>query len=296
MKRKTKDLQTIINEFIDYEELKGVSRATIGMNRFAISCYNFDTLTKENIIEFIRQIKDSDLSLSTKNIRIGHFRVFLYWCMNEGYLEPFKVNLLKGQDPKMKFFTDEEVNLLLTRPSNTFGEQRMYTVCCLICRTGARLSTILNLKLEDLDFKERTITFRHLKNKKSVILPMTDNLKHVLKQWTTTWDLNEYVFSDIYGEQMTVSNFETCFRRYCIDRGVKPRGPHALRHAFRRMYIKNGGDRFTLQRLLTHSSMEMTRRYVELFSEDLRKPLETFSPLDNMKRRINRVTPLVNKV
>ena len=287
MKKKEKTLATIVCEFRDYQELKGVSESTVGMDIFAIKCFMKakDELSEAAVKQYIKELKDSELSLATKNIRLSHLRVFLYWCMQEGYLNEFKINLFKGQEPKIKFFTDEEVALLLKAPKKTFIEHRMHTICSLICATGARLSTIINLKLEDLNFKEKTITFRHLKNKSSAILPMTETLRVILKQYTNTWELKDYVFTDTYGNKLTVSAFEQAFHKYCKSRGVNPKGPHALRHAFARIYIKNGGDAFTLQRLLTHSSMEMTRRYVELFSEDLRKPLETFNPLDNYRSR-----------
>lgn len=285
MKRKQKTLDTIIEEFKLNQELKGVSKSTIGMDLDAIKKFtnHCGTLDEKSVKDYLVKLKDSKVSLATKNIAISHLRVFLYWCMNEGYLNEFKINTIKGQESKIKFFTNEEVALLLQKPGNGFGEQRMYTICCLICRTGARLSTIINLKVDDIDFKEKIIIFRHLKNKKSMILPMTEALCSSLKQWVNTWELGEYLFSDKYGNQLTISNFENCFRRYCESKGVKPRGPHALRHAFARMYIKNGGDAFTLQRILTHSSMEMTRRYVELFSEDLRGSMNVYTPLDNFK-------------
>ena len=292
MKRKEKDLDTIISQYVAEQELKGLSPRTIKMEKEHINYYkNFTKETsRKEFNNFVQHLIKLDWSIATKNKTLGHLRVFFYWMMNKGYCEPFKIRLLRGQDPTMKFFTEEEVELLLKKPSNSFGSQRMYTVCCFICRTGARLSTLINLKLEDLDFRERTITFRHLKNKKAAILPMTDSLRLALTNWITDWDLKEYVFCDVYGNQMTVSNFEKAFRRYCTEQGVKPRGPHSLRHAFRRMYIKKGGDALTLQRLLTHSSLEMTKRYVELFTDDLRKPLETFSPLDNIKKqRLTRV-------
>lgn len=291
MKRKQFNFNDLVNLFLTEQELKGLSDSTIGIEKECLEIYSkfSNETTKEAFESFVQHLINLDWTISTKNKTLGHLRVFFYWLMNKGYCEQFKIRLLRGQEPTMKFFTKEEVNLLLKRPINTFGAQRMYTVCCLICRTGARLSTIRNLQLDDLNFKEKTITFRHLKNKKSVVLPMTDLLCSVLKQWTTTWDLDKYVFSDIYGNQMTVNNFETAFRRYCIDQGVKPRGPHRLRHAFRRMYIKAGGDAFSLQRIMTHASINTTKRYVELFTEDLRMPLVTFSPLNNMKRRVKRI-------
>ena len=47
-------------------------------------------------------------------------------------------------------------------------------------------------------------------------------------------------------------------------------------------WILNGGDIFRLQQMLGHSSLDMVKRYVAMFREDLKRDFDTFSPLDNM--------------
>jgi integrase/recombinase XerD len=56
--------------------------------------------------------------------------------------------------------------------------------------------------------------------------------------------------------------------------------PHTLRHTFAVLYIRNGGDSFSLQEILGHSTLEMTRRYVNLASRDVAEQHKKFSPMD----------------
>ena len=287
---------------------KGLSEATIGMDKDAINSFlkrsetsellQLSIISEEFIEGYISLLRNSNISLSTQNINLSHLRAFLYWCMKMGYLEPFKIHLIKGQENKIKFFTDEEIDLLLKTPKKdcTFAESRTYAMICFIMSTGARASTIINLRIEDLDFKRKTITFSHLKNKATAIIPMSNTIYKVLRDYLTEWDRGSsgYVFCTVNENKMTVNYLDHALYKYCESRGVKPRGPHSLRHSFARMYIMKGGDAFSLQKILTHSSLDMTKRYVSLFSEDLRSSINTFSPLDNLKgyncktvRRIN---------
>ena len=69
--------------------------------------------------------------------------------------------------------------------------------------------------------------------------------------------------------------------RYHKKRGVEKTSAHAYRHTFAKLWILNGGDIFRLQKILGHSSIEMVRNYVEMFSEDLKKDFAVYNPLDN---------------
>lgn len=57
---------------------------------------------------------------------------------------------------------------------------------------------------------------------------------------------------------------------------------HSFRHYFAKKYIQNGGNSFKLQKILGHSSMEETQRYVDLFGNDLKVGFDIVSPLDNI--------------
>ena len=56
--------------------------------------------------------------------------------------------------------------------------------------------------------------------------------------------------------------------------------PHTLRHTFAIEYVKNGGDVFSLQAMLGHSTLEMVMNYVHLASHDIMIQHRKFSPID----------------
>ncbi|RNB87208.1 hypothetical protein EDM56_16150 [Brevibacillus fluminis] len=59
--------------------------------------------------------------------------------------------------------------------------------------------------------------------------------------------------------------------------------PHTLRHKFAKFYVLNGGDSFTLQKLLGHQDMTMVRRYIQMNDLDLQRQHEKFSPLNFLR-------------
>ena len=85
---------------------------------------------------------------------------------------------------------------------------------------------------------------------------------------------------------LTASNFERNFRVYLrrtnIEKNVTP---HTLRNNFARRFLMNGGDIYTLSRILGHSSVTVTEKaYLDLMDEDFRKKYQRFSPLENMNK------------
>ena len=66
--------------------------------------------------------------------------------------------------------------------------------------------------------------------------------------------------------------------------------PHTLRHTFAVLYIRNGGDSFSLQEILGHSTLEMTRRYVHLARRDVSEQHKKFSPMESLLKNSKAVS------
>ena len=137
------------------------------------------------------------------------------------------------------------------------------------------------------DFDNHEILYRHLKNRSVAVIPLSKSLEKVLRDYLFDWKRDKedgWLFCDGSENQSTVSALHQALDNYCSRRGIKSRGLHALRHSFARGYILNGGNAFKLQKLLTHSTLDMTKRYVRLFGEDLKKDYEQFSLLDTASK------------
>ena len=83
---------------------------------------------------------------------------------------------------------------------------------------------------------------------------------------------------------MTKDSIDKKMSRYGRKAGIKGVrcSPHTLRHTAAISFLRNGGDVFSLQRMLGHSSLEMTRRYCELADVDVKRAHRTASPVDNL--------------
>ena len=251
---------------------------------------------EEMLNRFVISLRESNLATASINHHIRMIKVFLKWCMDHELIIPFKIRMVKGQEEPLKFATEEEVEKLLkVIDHNDFVEMRTYTIVCFILATGARSSTVRNIRIDDLDFRNHTVTYRHLKNKKVAVIPLTSQIERILHGFIRTWDTgSDFLFCDIKGDQLSSNALKLSFVRYCKARGLRSIYPHALRHTFARMFIKNGGNAFVLQQMLTHSSLDMTRKYVRLFSDDIRdNGFDSYNPLSvlsNAKSRTRTVT------
>lgn len=234
-----------------------------------------------------------------KDTTINHYvrdvRVFLYWCMDRGYIkEPFTIELRKTQETGIKHFTEAEVEVLLKKPKPeaSFVTWRTWAIINYVMATGNRASTICNVKLRDIDFDNRYITLTHTKSKKLYTIPLSTSLYMVLQEyidmWIDTEDLNGWLFPTIAAEELNPNALAHSFSKYCKDRGLTRTSIHGLRHTFARMYLLNDGNMFKLQKMLGHATLEMTRKYVRLFVDDLSEDFDEISPLDSIKSKATR--------
>ena len=296
-------LFSAFDEFITEKEARNLSAPTIKNYQvtFRIFCafYNFDEdtpITEINQNLFYKWINTLKLE-GVKHTSINHYlrdcRAFFYWCMSPDrrYIEnSFKIDMIKGQEESIKHFTDEEVNALLEKPkrSEDFIVWRSWAIINWVIGTGNRAATICDIQMGDVDFKNKEIILRHTKNKKAQIIPLSSSLATILKEYIKLWRFDcradDWLFCNIGEEQLTTNALRKAFANFCNSRGVDKTNIHGLRHTFAKMWIKNNGSEIKLQKILGHSSLEMTRRYVRLFAEDIKEDFDDFSPLDTIKK------------
>ena len=90
---------------------------------------------------------------------------------------------------------------------------------------------------------------------------------------------------------MTENALKLAIRKYNINRGVQKTSIHLFRHTFAKKYLIDcGGDAFTLQRILGHSTLEMTRQYCNLYNIDLSRDYDLHSPLQKLSPQNKKIT------
>lgn len=300
-------LTQAFEEFIAEKEAKNLSQATIRNYQqsfdFFTTFHNFDDETSIDEIKPTHFFKwQNSMKLEgVKPTSINHYlrdcRAFFYWCMDmdRRYITPsFKITLVEGQEEQLKMFTDEEILALLEKPkrNDSFVNWRTWAIVNWVLATGNRAATICEVRLDDINFNKKEIALRHTKNKKSQIIPLSSSLETVIKEYIRMFrkeaDIDGFLFPNVGEEQMTTNALRLSFGRYCDSRGVDKSNIHGLRHNFAKGWVRNNGNMFALQKILGHSSLDMTRKYVKLFSEDIKDDFDKFNPLDTIKKASKR--------
>lgn len=294
-------------EFIEEKIALNKSEATIENYRtsFRIFCDFFDfdedtttdAISQQLFFQYMNTLKLNGFKPTTINHYLRDLRAIFYWFMHQDrrYITPsFKILLMEAQEEQLKLFTDEEIELLLEKPrrNDSFANWRTWAIVNWVLGTGNRAATICEVQLGDIDFRAREISLRHTKNKKAQIIPLSPSLETVIKEYVRMWRKgaaeDEFLFCNIGGELLTTNALRQAFGDYCENRGVKKTNIHGLRHNFAKGWVKNNGNMFALQKILGHSTLEMTRKYVKLFSEDIKDDFSRFNPLDTIKRSSRR--------
>ena len=89
-------------------------------------------------------------------------------------------------------------------------------------------------------------------------------------------------FLALDGHTLSVNAVQLVIARLGKRAGVPRLHPHLLRHTFATRYLINGGDMFTLQRILGHTTLAMVNHYVQLASSHVMVQYRRFSPMDAM--------------
>lgn len=258
--------------------------------RSIISVKYADEITQEVFEAFLLQELDAGKKVTSLNSRIRGLRVFFNFCTEREYMKPISVKLMKEEETIKETYTDAELLRLLKRPeSNSWVEWRTWAAVNYLVATGNRASTVINIKISDVNFDEMTIRLVKVKNRRQQLIPLSPALKEILMDYLKTWEHTpgDYLFPSYEGNQLNLRSFQGSIRRYNISRGVTKTSVHLFRHSFAKNFILAGGGMVQLQALLGHSTMDRTRHYVNIYGTDLKRNFELLNPLDNIKRSVS---------
>ena len=129
------------------------------------------------------------------------------------------------------------------------------------------------------------VTLSHTKNKSAQILPLPPSLVSILKEYIRyrQGSDGDYLFSNNVGKKLLSHSASQAIADYIRSRGISKTSVHLMRHSFARNWVLVGGDVFKLQKQLGHSTLEMSRRYANIYDADLQKDTDQFNLLEKLK-------------
>lgn len=253
-----------------------------------------DDITANLMREYLAyMIHDRGLKPMTVNLRIRTLRAFMRFCYTEGYIpEPVheKFKPVKVPEDTIQALTPSEMKVLLSVIDESFyaGYRNKVMIYALL-DTMVRISELLAAKRENVDLKAGSIYLEAdiTKNRKARIVPLSSQTIKLIAQYLeeTSDFQSEYLFLTNDGRQLSANTFRRDMQEYGDKALIKNKrvSPHTLRHTGALFYIMNGGDPFSLQKILGHSDMSMVRKYIQMTEGDVKRQHNAFSPLNRLK-------------
>ncbi|MHA1972459.1 MAG: tyrosine-type recombinase/integrase, partial [Candidatus Hodarchaeales archaeon] len=184
----------------------------------------------------------------------------------------FKIKIPKYDDRKTEDLTTKQLKCLMEVLEYEENKDAV-AIMKLALFTGMRKSEMLKLQWDDVDFERGFINIREPKGVISHKIPLNKLARNVLNNHPRM-NNSPYVFPSTSGGLRYRTSFDKPLRRICKNAGLPKdfRPLHGLRHVYASMLASSGQvDMYTLQKLLTHKSPQMTQRYAHLRDEALKK-------------------------
>ena len=241
--------------------------------------------------------QDRGLSAHTINCYLRSIRSFWSWLVSEEIIQEnplagMKIPRLPGK--VIPTFSDIQLKQLLSGiDASTAEGYRDQAIMLALLDTALRVSELVSIRFDDLWLEEGLIKVMG-KGGKERLVPIGKSVQRLLWRYINRYRAepatpnHNFLFLNVEGRPMTKDRIEKLMSRYGRKSGIKGVrcSPHTLRHTAAIKFLRNGGDVFSLQRILGHSSLEMTRHYCEVADVDVKKAHLTASPVDNLRGRL----------
>ena len=303
-------LDSAIQSYLMYHEDRNHSPKSVRwyadmLRRFADSLgpeARLGEIDADGIRKYMRSVRERDFSKFTLHGYARSLKTFLRWLEREGYLDEqlsSHVDLPKVpkyEDVTIDVLTDEEIAHLLSvlDPATDVGCRDRAIVCLMLeewpapgrgrqppcgrrarqgdVRQGPRQGRQAGLRPHRPDHAEGAVQVR-------------PQLPRPADPRTTNFFLN------MYGEPLKYEAIKSVFERLAKKSGITRLHPHLLRHTAATRMLANGADLHSVQRLLRHSDIRTTLRYLHLVPEQLQEKMRLFSPLAGVAEERQRMVP-----
>ena len=249
------------------------------METYEIS--NVESINSKTVRAYLASMVSRELSDSYVNAHARAIRTFLRFLAEEEYIE--KV-------PKFRMPTIAKKNL----PVLNDGQVQQLLDACISIRdhlliafmvdTGIRRKEFCEIDWGDVNLENGMITIRKGKGGKSRSVVIGVKTRRLLLKYRRTVENSDSspLFQTVRGRQrFSPGGLRSVLLNIGESAGIHV-SPHILRRTFATLSLRSGMNPLHLQGLLGHSSLEMTRRYVQMVDDDLLEAHKAYGPVDNL--------------
>lgn len=238
---------------------------------FAFKENNLAELDQNNIKNFLLHCEQKGISPQSRNLYLNAIKFYYRNVLRNNQ----KIEIQSAKKPKSlpTVLSRSEVGKILESTKN--AKHRL--LLALAYGAGLRVSEVVSLQVQDLDFEELTVHIKLAKGQKDRISVMPESLIDSLKNMVAGKAGNDFVFASERGGKLTTRTaqkvFENSLRESCVKKDATF---HSLRHSFATHLLENGTDVRYVQELLGHLNIRTTQRYTQVTNpmlKNIKSPL-----------------------
>jgi integrase len=218
-----------------------------------------EKLNKESVTLFIKTQQTSGKSNNTINHEVGILKAaFRYFNLSSDFLKMPKLTIDFITHGHLDQFKQITINKIL--PELSLFHRCLISV---FLDTGVRLSELINIELENVDFENRSIFLKRTKTHRTRYVFYTSETSKLIKLYLK--DVEEgrkWLFLSTKNNKLTISCVEQIFTRIRKRFGLDKFSPHMLRHTFSTNLYNNRADLVFIETVMGHSNTETTKRYI----------------------------------
>lgn len=260
---------------------------------------NLREVNSDKIDEYIVFRKESGNATQTINNDLSALRSFFTWCIDTGRIlqSPMRnkkqLSRAAGNKTEKRAFTEKELELLWTAVRGRRGvgkdfRQERELIYQTMLGTGLRSSELASIKVNQVTPTHIILESPNEKNRNGTYQPITEELSFLLTQWIESRDKRSNDFLFVFNKHSIFGYFE----RDCIKAGINridDRGHVLVVHSFRKTFgtrlARAGVPLTTTQRLMRHSSPELTAKYyIDVTPIEMAEALEKLPKILQEKR------------
>lgn len=267
-----KTLSQCIKEFCNYKATTGVAATTLTYYTTRLKDVlaffgdvNPRDITKEDISNYLADIQNKpNINQNTRFQIVGVLKNFMGWMEAEGHITSNHTKTIKYKKQTNTRYPLTSTEIEAIRKCNlTLLEQLVFEL--LLC-TGCRVSEVINIQLNDIDFTNNTIKVTGKGNKSRLVM-FTDDVKTLLNQYKATCSDGVHAICVLSRGQVRpiTKNRISAALKSIQDKAQLTSSLycHRMRHTFASQSLEKGMDLVSIQTLMGHENLSTTQVYAK---------------------------------
>lgn len=243
-------------------------------------------LEGDYINEYVQELSINGLSTTSLARKVSCLKNFYYFLMDEKIVSNIEITVAnpKAEKHLPSCLSIEEMQSLLNAPDltkpNGFRDGTMLKV---MYSSGLRVSELLNLRKENINFQHNLLTIKG-KGSKQRSVPICEEAMDMLKEYLVKYrSVNKgngtnYIFLNPSGKPLSRVYFYKEVKKYALKAGIdREISPHTLRHSFATHLLEDGAELRIVQELLGHSKIETTQIYTHISTKRVMNAYDLYS-------------------